>query len=294
MGASGFIGAHLYSRLGPERALATYHRAAVPGGVYFDAGHMKLADSILRGDHGLTHAFLLHGIGKLDECARDPAGTAKVNVEGMQRTIDELAAAGIKIIFTSSDAVFDGSRGSWTEDDPTHPVLTYGRQKVAVEQHLMRMSVPWVIARLSKVVGADPGDHSLFGEWIRKIQGAETIRCARDLTFAPIHVEDVVTALIGLAREELTGVYNVCGPRSMTRLDLLEMFAAEVSKHSNAGIDVVPCSIRDFPFLEPRPIDGSMRADKLYRALGIRFQDMELVCARIAREEFGAQDRAAV
>ena len=94
VGASGFIGSHLYARLGPERAVATYHGKPMPGGVYFDAGSMRISE-ILRDRDGVTHAFLLHGYNKLDECARDPAGTAKVNVDGMQQMIDELSAHGI-------------------------------------------------------------------------------------------------------------------------------------------------------------------------------------------------------
>jgi dTDP-4-dehydrorhamnose reductase len=119
VGASGFVGSHLYARLGAERSIATFHRKPIAGGVHFDAATMDIG-SVLRDAPDVTCAFLVHGIGRLDECARDPAGTAKVNVEGMQRIIDELAARGIKIVFTSSDAVFDGSRGGWTEQDATN------------------------------------------------------------------------------------------------------------------------------------------------------------------------------
>ena len=143
------------------------------------------------------------GIGKLELCARDPVGTGKVNVEGMQRVIDELASRRVEIIFTSSDAVFDGTRGNWTEDDKPNPVMAYGKQKVEVERYLASHAENWIVARLSKVVGSDPGDHSLFGEWIRKIDAREPIRCAADLVMNPIHVEDVVTALIELAQGKI-------------------------------------------------------------------------------------------
>ena len=290
VGASGFIGSHLYARLGPERAVATYHRTPIAGGVYFDAGTMRISE-ILRDDDELTHAVLLHGYNKLDECARDPDGTGKVNVEGMQQMIDELTARNIKIVFTSSDAVFDGTRGAWTEDEPTHPVLTYGKQKVAIERYLAAKGGNWIVARLSKVVGADPGDHSLFGEWLRRIDIGEPIQCAHDLIMTPIDVDDVVTALIKLAEGRFSGIYNVCGPRSMTRLDLLNIFLAAVRQHRTVDVKVVACSIRDFPSLEARPLNQAMIPDKLFAALGERCGDMETVCRRIAEEIYGVSRR---
>jgi len=284
-GGAGFVGRHLYSALGAGRAIATYHSTPVEGGVYFDTASMRLRDAS-RSLDGVTAAFLLHGITKLDDCARDPAGTARVNVDGMVRLIDDLVDAGIKPIYASTDAVFDGSRGGWTEEDPPNPTLTYGRQKVAVERHLLGQTAPWIIARLSKVVGSEASTHSLLGEWLRQIDAGETIHCATDLVFTPTHVDDVAAALIRLADEPFSGVFNVCGPESMTRMELLQLLVEEVRRYRDVRPRIVACSIRDFPFLEPRPLDGSMVPTKLYRALGPSFRRMRTVCAELARSRY--------
>lgn len=285
-GAAGFIGSHLFARLGSTNAIGTYHRTPLPGGVLFDASSMRIS-GILDDAPNITHAFLLHGIGKLADCASDPAGTAKVNVEGMQQIIDELNARDIKIIFTSSDAVFDGTRGNWTEKDVTNPVLTYGKQKVEVERYLEAKAKKWIVARLSKVVGADPGDHSLFGEWVRSIDAGASIRCASDLIMTPIDVEDTTAALIELAEGESCGIFNVCGTRSMSRLDLLTMFIAAVRKYRAVNSAVIPCSIRDFAFNETRPLNQAMIPDKLFSALGHKCQSMEAVCGLVAAKYYG-------
>ena len=286
VGASGFIGSHLYARLGPGRAVATYRRTPIPGGVHFDAASMRISE-ILRDGDGLTHAFLLHGYNKLEECARDPQETGRVNVDLTQQMIDELAARDIKTVFTSSDAVFDGTRGAWSEDDATNPVLTYGKQKAAIEHFLAGKGGAWIVARLSKVVGSDPGNHSLFGDWVQRIKAGEEIRCAHDLIMTPIHVDDVVTALIRLADGEFSGLFNVCGQRSMSRLELMNIFVAAIRKHRKIDVNVVSCSIRDFPSLEVRPLNQSMLPDKLFSALGEKCEAMESVCRRIAAEIYG-------
>ncbi|HYA29681.1 MAG TPA: sugar nucleotide-binding protein [Acidobacteriota bacterium] len=294
VGASGFIGRHLYARLSRESTIATYCRHPIEGGVYFEASRMRLSEKLLRGNHGIACAFLLGGIGKLEQCARDPNGTGRVNVDGIKRMIDDLEAAGVKIIFTSSDGVFDGTRGQWTENDPATPILTYGKQKVAVENYLIERGSTWVIARLSKVVGVEPDAHNLIGEWLREIERGDVLKCARDLIFSPIAVEDVVTALIRLAEGPFAGIFNVCGPRSMSRLELLDMLVKEIQRYKDVQPKIIPCSIRDFSFIEERPLDLSMSPKKLLAALGISLEEMENVCRRAAMMRFGKQDRTIV
>jgi len=295
LGGSGFLGRHLFATLGPARALATYHSKPFAGGVHFDAVSMRLKDTLLSGGHDVRAAFLLHGVTKIDVCARDPESTWLVNVKSMQQAIDDLVNAGVQPIYASSDAIFDGSRGHWTEEDSPNPVLTYGKQKAAVERYVMGKPKPWVIARLSKIVGSDLGTHSLLGEWVRQIEAGETIECATDLIFNPAHVEDVVAALLRLADDSLSGVFNVCGPASMSRMDLLQTLLAEIRRYRDVTPRIVPCSIRDFPFLEPRPLDGSMVPDKLYSTLGFSFRDMQSVCSELARTRYAVRsDRSAL
>src|SRR6185369_13942154 len=99
LGASGLVGRHVSALLGRLRTVTTYHSHPFDGAVLFDAATMRLRDTLLRGDHGFRAAFVLYGITKLDECARDPAGTSLINVASIQKVIDDLLEAGIKPIF---------------------------------------------------------------------------------------------------------------------------------------------------------------------------------------------------
>lgn len=288
VGASGFVGTRLYARLGPSAALATYFKNPIRTGIYFDASSMRLRDTLLRGNHGLTHAFLLYGTTRIDACARDPEGTARINVQSMKEMIDDLLAEGITPVFASSDAVFDGTRGLWTEDDLPNPILTYGRQKVEVENYLMGKDASWIIARLSKVVG--PAGDVLLGGWMKNLEHGETILCAHDQIFSPVCIDDVVAALIRLAETNCAGVFNVCGPRHFSRLELLNTLVREIQRHVHLNPHIVPCSLKDLPFLETRPMNTSMIGEKLYSTIGTRFQDMEDVCKKVAKERYGGMN----
>ncbi len=291
IGASGPIGARLLSLLGPDNAVATYFTRPVAGGVFFDAASMRLADSVLKQHNSLTHAFIFHGITNIEACARDPQGTARVNVVSVCAVIDDLIDHGIVPVFASSDAVFDGSRGMWTEEDPVNPILTYGRHKAQVERYLQEKSFPWLVVRLAKVVGAGLGPADMLSDWMDKLESGEEIRCARDQVFSPLGVDDAVNAVLSLAEGGHSGIFHVCGPRPVTRLQLLQMLVEEIDKYRDRKLlaQIVPCSIRDpqLKFAEPRPFDNSMSPCKLYATLGRSFDDPREVCRKATAARYG-------
>lgn len=283
VGASGFVGRRLLAALRPAGALGTYHRHPLDGAVPFDAAAERLADRFLTGGRRWSHAFLLHAVSGIDTCARDPAGTGRINVDATCRMIDDLQDAGVAPIFTSSDAVLDGTGHLVDESVAVAPVLTYGRHKAAVEAHLAARSGDWAVARLAKVTGTDPGASALFGEWMAAIDAGAPIRCAHDQVFSPIGLDDAVAGLAGIAARSLHGLYHLGGPSAWSRLGLLRRFLADLRRHRRVEVEVIPCSLHDLPLAERRPLDTSMRSDKLMNALGTRFADPAELSAAAAR-----------
>ena len=286
IGASGFVGKRLYSVLGPACAVATYYNRPFEGGVAYDAGKMSLADAVLRDGGRFSHAFILHGLTNIDACARDPEGTGRVNVEGTRRAIDELLAAGITPVFTSSDAVFDGSRGLWTEEDGTRPILTYGRQKVEVERHLERSGAPYLVVRPGKVVGTTPAPGDMLAEWVEKLESGALIRCAHDQVLTPVAVDDLVAALIALAEGGHTGLFHAGGPRTVRRDELLQALVEEIGRYRTIRPQIARCRLNDFAFAEARPLNTSLSSRKLYQTIGREFEDYRATCRRLAETRY--------
>lgn len=288
LGASGLLGRHLRERLGPSKSIATFHNHAIDGGVHFDAGRMRLRDTLLSGRHGIDTAFILYGVTALDDCARDPAGSARINVDSIVAAITDLMDAGIKPVFASSDAVFDGSRGAWRENDPTSPLLTYGSQKLEVERFLASRAGAWIVARLSKLVSGFAEPRNPLNEWIDQIENGESIRCATDLVFSPADVVEAADALVRLAEGASTGVFHVCGPEPLSRMDLFEKLAAAVAAHGGPQARPIACRMTDLALFEPRPLDVSMDPSKLYAEIGKSFRTMQRVCMELAARRYGA------
>ena len=295
IGGSGFIGRRLSSHLGLERVIATYHNSPFPGGVPFDSTSMRLADRFLVGRHGITHGILLQGMTGIDRCALIPEESARINVDGAINAINDLIDAGVVPIYVSSDSVFDGSRGLCTEADTVCPILTYGRQAASVEKYLDGLSAPWAAARLTKVVSGFPSPRNILSEWIDAISRRDLIRCAHDQIITPIDIDDVVEALLFFVNSELRGLYNVCGPQPVRRIDLLNTLLSFCGPHLRAAARIEVCSLSDLSFVEPRPKNCSLSNGKFAAASGLTAAPPDRICARLSqhyKEDFAVSATA--
>lgn len=271
VGASGFIGRALAERLGPERCVATYASKPRAGWHRFDIRTSDVTDLPLA---GVTQAVVLFGNTNPDACVRDPDDSRKVNVEGVVRVLDGLGERGIRCLYTSTEAVFDGLAGNYIETDRPDPIMLYGQQKLAVERHLARCWPAAAIVRVAKVYGSRPDDGSLFDGWYREATQADSIRCAADFLSSMIHIDDVVNAVLAMFDMNLSGVYHLGGPEPVSRLDACAALLAALAERGAVRAKAVGCSIDDFPTLEKRPKNISMISDKLTRATGLSFRSM--------------------
>jgi dTDP-4-dehydrorhamnose reductase len=289
-GASGFIGRAILAKLGPDRAVGTYHTKPAAGLVYFDTLQHSFADlrGLVNGD--VSHVFVTHGAVNPELCARDPVRTAKVNVESIIRLLSSITAEGMTPVFLSTDYVFDGSRSLSREDETLAPNTEYGRQKSVLEQWLQSQRKPWLIARLSKVVSADRRTHSVLGQWANDICEGKTMRSATDQIFSPAHVEDAAGAMIRLAEQGFTGIFHVAGPDAISRYDLNKLLLDCIQSVNPAVVaNLEPCRLSDIAFIERRPLDTSLCVKKLQQAINWPFRSMMQICREIAEAEFKDQ-----
>jgi dTDP-4-dehydrorhamnose reductase len=254
LGASGLLGGALAKTLGERVAARTYLAHALPGGVRFDARSSSVAE-LLKGLAARPRvAVVLLGITNIDACAKDPVGTAAVNVQGVTRVIRELSALGILPVFTSSDAVFDGTRAWSTEEDPARPILTYGRHKLEVERVMASLKSPWLAVRLPKLL------EPVLDGWIGDLAQDKVISCAVDQFFTPAAADDAARAIVALIDQGAHGLVHVAGPERLSRRELLQAVVEEYRKVSEPKASIRECSLRDIELAEPRPLDTSMRS----------------------------------
>ena len=212
---------------------------------------------------GVRHALLAGGVTGLAACEADPAGARRVNVDGMLRLAERLADMGITVVWFSTDYVFDGLAREYADEAPASPLNEYGRQKAEVEARLPLVCAGnCLILRLGKVYSTTPGDGSLLDEMAGLLAGGRPVRAARDQVFAMAHLSDVTGVVLALQARQARGLYNLCAPEAVSRLEVAQSMATAMG--APAGL-VLPISLDDLNESFRRPKRVVLRGARLER-----------------------------
>jgi dTDP-4-dehydrorhamnose reductase len=137
------------------------------------------------------------------------------------------AAAGRRLVHVSSDLVFDGRRGRYTEHDEPAPVSPYGRSKARAERCVAELAPAATIVRTSLIYGgADPGTQERLAH--------EGTRFFVDEIRSPVEVSDLADAILELLTLDLAGPLHVGGADDVSRYDFALLLGADPERIQRA------------------------------------------------------------
>ncbi len=142
-----------------------------------------------------------------------------VNVAGTANVARAAATIGARLIHISTDMVFDGQRGEYTEADSPNPLNDYGRSKALAEHAVAASGAEAVIVRTSLIYGWRPTIARAAQWMIDALDRGEIVRLWADEMRNPIWVESLAAAIIELADLDYTGPLHVGGAQVMSRYD---------------------------------------------------------------------------
>lgn len=282
IGASGFIGKHIisYAKASGYEAIGTQPGQAVDGSelITYDITKHKIKDCVepdflKKGD---VVGVICAAISKIDACFKDKQGSHELNVDKTIECLNEMVELGIKPVFLSSSAVFNGKKGYYDESDKPKPVCEYGMQKREVEKFILKNIPSALIFRLDKIIEDDPLDNQLLSEWLRFIQENKTIACIKGNTLAPTCAKDIAKAAVLASEKNLSGLYHVANSEFFTRDELARQFAFSLGDRAKKAKVIVQPLAR-FNFLDKRAIKTYLYSDKFIKATGMRFTPMKEV-----------------
>jgi len=273
VGASGFVGIRIMDDWG-DSAIGTHFLNPKPKTKYFDATSMDLES--IEGVRDCSHAVILFGERDPDQCFRNPVHARKLNIEGTIRVIEQCMSLGIIPVFASSEAVFSGSRGLYSESDKPDPILVYGKLKVQIEDYLQKNCEKFIVLRFSRIIGSRRGDGSLLTNWLRQIEkGDEQIICAEDQTMSLISDKDLPHLLRLLILSEANGIFHISDGLRHNRIEILKQLISQ-AKFVDKAIRIERVSIDYFKSPETRPRDVSLSSDKIKALFNFEFRSLSL------------------
>jgi dTDP-4-dehydrorhamnose reductase len=268
-GASGQLGTYVVERLvaeGHEVWPWSGRAAERRGALVLEPVDLTDAAATARALAAADPEVIIHtaALSRAEAVRQDPVRAHAVNVEATGRLAHWCAERSRRLVYTSSDLVFSGTRAWNREDDPAAPILAYGRTKRAAEP--LVLAVPrGLVARLSLLYGPTRSVRAVYYDnAIAAIERGEPQTFFADEFRTPLDLATAALALVRLATMEARGVVHVGGPERVSRFDLMRRVAGAL------GLD--PSLVRanrqsDAPAPEPRPADVSLDCERLVALL---------------------------
>jgi len=211
----------------------------------------------------------LAGIANVDLAETDYSLAYEVNVEGTVNVINACKRHRSKLIFLSSNAVYNGDHPPYDEEAPRSSVNSYGNMKIQCEDLISNCGLNFSIIRAILMYGwhypsarANP-----VTNWIANLKNDKPIKVVDDRFSQPLFAQDCANTVWSIINQQADGIYNVAGPDRLSLFD----FAIKVADVFNFNKDLItPVPSNYFPNIAPRPVDTSFIIDKIRNQLLIQ------------------------
>jgi dTDP-4-dehydrorhamnose reductase len=243
VGASGFLGSRLFDEMSKQHIVSgTYFSRPRHGFVPLDVRDRKQVANVLK----TTRPDVLidcGGMTRPDQCEQEPELAHQVNADGIGNLVEFCRC---KVIYFSTDYVFDGTKGQYTETDETRPVNHYGRTKLEAEKTVLSDSRN-VVIRVSGLYG----DNQQNDEFLHSLSGP-TIYRAHDCFSSNLFLDDAVQHLSFFW--SASGIYHLTDGERLSRYE----FASKAVSILGLPVKVIAKPASDIFRIAQRPRDSSL------------------------------------
>ncbi|MCJ7534289.1 MAG: SDR family oxidoreductase [Anaerolineales bacterium] len=220
-------------------------------------------------------------LANLDACEAKPALAKKLNIELPEKLAQYVAKGGARLVHISTDAVFDGKGGEYTETDKPNPLSTYARTKLLGEEAVSAANPQAIVARVNLFGWSLSGQRSLAEWFLNNLAAQNQISGFTDVYFCPLLVNDLANLLLEMLGQGLQGLYHVvardCASKYDFGVQLARLFGYDQSL-------IKPTSISDTDFAAARSLMLTLKSDKLARELGESPPDLQTCLERFHQQ----------
>ncbi len=264
LGGSGFVGSELVGHFScPGTSFSGRE-----GFIRCDTTDTKDIRKVL---DGLRPGFVINSVGlaDVDMAETNPGLAALLNEETVKNIMALKKTFKFKFLHISTDYVFDGTKGNYSENDRTNPVNVYGITKLAGEQRALEDSDS-IIARISTPFGRGQGStkKQFFRFVYERLKEGKEVNAVNDQFVTSTYLPDLANAADRLFERDASGIFHIGGPDRLSRYE----FAREVAETAGFDGDLVkPISSEEMKqWKARRPRDTSLSLEKSL-AFGLKY-----------------------
>lgn len=214
----------------------------------------------------------------LDEIEKNPQRAYDVNAYGAKNLAEMALKHKIKLVQLSTDGVFDGTKGMYSEDDLPNPINEYSKSKKLGEEFVSNTLKNYIIVR-TNFYGLHENGKFLFNWIIKNLKTNHEIVGFDDVIFNPLEVNNLSQMLLQLKNTNFKGILHLSSDQVMSKYQFAKKIASILDYDSNL---IRRGSIQDLKFIAKRPLNTSLSNHKARKILKTKPISLE----KWLREEF--------
>jgi dTDP-4-dehydrorhamnose reductase len=207
IGASGYLGSEVVNQTPDDFELYLGYRSEPIKDIKYTQVKIDLLDndSLQRGLEEISPDIVIH-VARIGEFDKNPDRAKEVTTE--IATLAKMKKA--RLIYMSSDAVFDGENGNYKESDKANPITDYGKAKLAAESVIKSELSKYVIVRAGYIYGkGKSGFDNRTKKLMDETGGGNTVKRFKDMYRTPIHVSKLAKSIWKLANSDFNGIIHI-------------------------------------------------------------------------------------
>ena len=203
----------------------------------------------------IVHFAAMTGV---DECEQNPYAAESVNIASVEWILNDFSGY---FIFISTDYVFDGKDGPYSEKAKTNPINVYGKTKLKAESIIRSHSKKWLILRTNVLFDYSEWTTASFVNWVVKsLRNRKSISVVLDQFNNPIWTDHLAHIINSLIEMDATGLYHSGSIEYISRYDFALMIAKKFELDQSL---ISPITTKALNQIALRPLKGGLRTEKL-------------------------------
>jgi len=207
--------------------------------------------------HYIIHTAALTNV---DYCETHRDEAWKTNVRGTRNLVIAADKIESKVIYVSTDSVFDGKKGMYTEEDTPNPMNFYAVTKLEGEKIVCNSTSPFTIIR-TNIYGWNARKKLSIAEWmLNTMLEQKELTLFSDVFFTPTLVNNLANVIVEILEQELSGVYHIAGSEKCSKFHF-GLVLAEVFDLDRSLIKSI--SLKEGNLTAKRPMNPSLSIQKI-------------------------------
>ena len=211
-------------------------------------------------------------LANLEACEANPALAEKLNSELPEKLANYVAKGGARLVHISTDAVFDGKRGGYTEEDQPNPLSVYARTKLKGEQVVLAANPQALVARVNLFGWSLSGKRSLAEWFFNNLSAGNSIMGFTDVYFCPLLANDLAKILLKMLDNGAQGLFHVVSSECSSKYD----FGVRLARLFDFDETLIrPALVSEAGLAAVRSPNLTLNSDKLNIKLGVSPPDLK-------------------